>query len=128
MPPRRLFVVFFVIFLFLPVNASVPISADNNNDILNALTVENQTDSYVIYGNLHQTGDTGYYKFRLNNADRLTLEVFSDSYLLPGGKRAAENLCCSGSQTGLDDAIWGELRSSLSKWSGSSGLPVSLPV
>jgi len=101
MHPRWLFAVFFVIFLILPVNAHVPISVDNNNDITNAFTVEKPTKSYVIYGNLQKAGDVGYYRFRLNNGDRLTL-----SLMIPGfDNQVPDMIVMSPGTTGSTDAL-----------------------
>jgi hypothetical protein len=71
---------FILLFLFvLPVNAHVPISAANNDDISHAFSVEKPTKSYVLYGHLHNAGDSGYYQFSMNEGDRLTL-----SLMIPG--------------------------------------------
>jgi hypothetical protein len=85
MTPPWLLPVFFIllIFIVLPVNAHVPISADNNNDLSTALSVENPTKSYAIYGHLHDTGDAGYYKFHLNSGDRLTLSLMTPGFGAP---------------------------------------------
>jgi hypothetical protein len=85
MTNRWLFPVFFIflIFIVLPVNAHVPISAGNNNDLTTALSVEKPTKSYAIYGHLHDTGDAGYYKFSLNTGDRLTLSLMTPGFGAP---------------------------------------------
>jgi uncharacterized membrane protein SirB2 len=77
--------VFFIllIFIVLPVNAHVPINAENNNDLTSALSVEKPTKSYAIYGHLHDTGDAGYYKFSLNSGDRLTLSLMTPGFGAP---------------------------------------------
>ena len=71
MTNRWLLPVIFIllIFIVLPVNAHVPISAGNNNDLTTAISVEKPTKSYAIYGHLHDAGDAGYYKFSLNTGD-----------------------------------------------------------
>ena len=68
-----------LLLLVLPVNAHVPISAANNNDITHAFSVEKPTKSYVLYGHLQKAGDSGYYQFSMNDGDRLTL-----SLMIPG--------------------------------------------
>lgn len=85
MTNRWLLPVFFIllIFIVLPVNAHVPISADNNNDLTTALSVEKPTKSYAIYGHLHDTGDGGYYKFSLNAGERLTLSLMTPGFGAP---------------------------------------------
>ena len=69
---------FILLFLFvLPVNAHVPISAANNDDISHAFSVEKPTKSYVLYGHLHEAGDGGYYQFSMNEGERLTLSLMT---------------------------------------------------
>jgi hypothetical protein len=82
---RWLLPVFFILLfsIVLPVNAHVPISADNNNYLTNALSVEKPTKSYAIYGHLHDTGDGGYYRFNLNAGDRLTLSLMTTGFGAP---------------------------------------------
>ena len=85
MIPRWLLPVFFIILMVitLPVDAHVPISADNNNDLTTALSMEKPTKSYAIYGHLHDAGDVGYYKFSLNTGDRLTLSLMTTGFDAP---------------------------------------------
>ncbi|MCJ7742291.1 MAG: pre-peptidase C-terminal domain-containing protein [Methanoregula sp.] len=85
MIPRWLLPVFFIILMVitLPVDAHVPISADNNNDLTTALSMEKPTKSYAIYGHLHDAGDVGYYKFSLNAGDRLTLSLMTTGFDAP---------------------------------------------
>ena len=85
MTTRWLLPVFFIllIFIVMPVNAHVPISADNNNDLTNALSVEKPTKSYAIYGHLHEAGDGGYYEFILNDGDRMTLSLMTPGFGAP---------------------------------------------
>jgi hypothetical protein len=85
MTPHWLLPVFFIllIFIVLPVNAHVPISANNNNDLSTALSIEKPTKSYAIYGHLHDTGDAGYYKFYLNSGERLTLSLMTPGFGAP---------------------------------------------
>jgi hypothetical protein len=61
MIPRVLLPVFFILLMviILPVDAHVPVSADNNNNVNTALFVENPLKSYAIYGHLHDAGDVG---------------------------------------------------------------------
>ena len=62
MIPRGVLLGFFILLIVitLPVYAHVPISADSNNDLATALSVEKPTKSYVLYGHLHDAGDVGY--------------------------------------------------------------------
>ena len=85
MTNRWLLPVIFIllIFIVLPVNAHVPISAGNNNDLTTAISVEKPTKSYAIYGHLHDAGDAGYYKFSLNTGDRLTLSLMTPGFGAP---------------------------------------------
>ena len=63
-----------------PVNAHVPVSADGNNDISTALTIEKPIKSYVIYGHLHEAGEVAWYKLSMNPGERLVLSLMTSSY------------------------------------------------
>jgi hypothetical protein len=82
MNPRwQLAAVLLLILCFaLPVHAHVPVSAEGNYALSTALPVENPTKSYVIYGHLHETGDTAWYELRLNPGDRLVLSLMTPGY------------------------------------------------
>jgi hypothetical protein len=69
--------------IILPVDAHVPISADNNKNLNTALSVENPLKSYAIYGHLHDAGDMGYYQFNLNAGDQLKLSLMSTGFDAP---------------------------------------------
>jgi hypothetical protein len=69
--------------IILPVDAHVPISADNNNNLNTALSVEKPTKSYAIYGHLHDAGDVGYYQFNLNAGDQLKLSLMTTGFDAP---------------------------------------------
>jgi hypothetical protein len=69
--------------IILPVDAHVPISADNNKNLNTALSVENPLKSYAIYGHLHDAGDVGYYQFNLNAGDQLKLSLMSTGFDAP---------------------------------------------
>ena len=85
MIPRWLLPLFFILLIVitLPVNAHVPISADSNNDLTTALSVEKPTKSYVIYGHLHDAGDVGYYRFNLNAGDQLKISLMTTGFDAP---------------------------------------------
>ena len=85
MIPRWLLPVFFILLMviILPVDAHVPISADNNNNLNTALSVEKPTKSYAIYGHLHDAGDVGYYQFSMHPGDRLTLSLMTTGFDAP---------------------------------------------
>jgi len=85
MIPRWLLTVFFILLMviILPVDAHVPISADNNKNLNTALSVENPLKSYAIYGHLHDAGDGGYYQFNLNTGDQLKLSLMSTGFDAP---------------------------------------------
>jgi hypothetical protein len=85
MIPRWLLPVFFILLMviILPVDAHVPISADNNKNLNTALSVENPLKSYAIYGHLHDAGDGGYYQFNLNAGDQLKLSLMSTGFDSP---------------------------------------------
>ena len=85
MIPRWLLPVFFILLMviILPGDAHVPISADNNNNITTALSVEKPTKSYAIYGHLHDAGDVGYYQFNLNAGDQLKLSLMTTGFEAP---------------------------------------------
>jgi len=72
-----------LVFIVLPVNAHVPISAESNNDLSTALYIEKPTKSYVIYGHLHDTGDAGYYQFDLDEEDQLRLSLMMNGFDAP---------------------------------------------
>ena len=82
---RWLLVVFFILlfFLLMPVDAHVPISAENNNNLNTALYIEKPLKSYVIYGHLHDASDVGYYKFNLNAGDQLKLSLMTPGFDAP---------------------------------------------
>ena len=82
---RWLLVVFFILlfFLLMPVDAHVPISAENNNNLNTALYIEKPLKSYVIYGHLHDASDVGYYKFNLNTGDQLKLSLMTPGFDAP---------------------------------------------
>ena len=79
MSSRWLLPAFFILlfFIVLPVNAHVPLTAGDNNDITHAVSVEKPAKSYVIYGHLHDAGDGGYYQFRMKAGERLTLSLMT---------------------------------------------------
>jgi hypothetical protein len=79
--PPAVFILLMVI--ILPVDAHVPISADNNNNLNTALSVEKPTKSYAIYGHLHDAGDVGYYQFNLNAGDQLKLSLMTTGFDAP---------------------------------------------
>jgi hypothetical protein len=107
MTNRWLLPVFFIllIFIVLPVDAHVPISADNNNNLNTALSVEKPTKSYAIYGHLHDAGDGGYYKFRMNAGDRLTLSLMTPRFDAPVPDMVVMSPGNSGSIDGLSRTI-----------------------
>jgi hypothetical protein len=72
-----------LVFLVLPVNAHVPISADNNNDLSTALSLEKPTKSYAIYGHLHEAGEAGYFTLDMNAGDRLVLSLMTTGFSEP---------------------------------------------
>jgi hypothetical protein len=82
----RWFLMLFFILLtvtLLPVDAHVPISSDNNNNLNSALFIENPLKSYVIYGHLHDAGDAGYYRFNLSSGDQLKLSLMTPGFDAP---------------------------------------------
>jgi hypothetical protein len=79
--PPAVFILLMVI--ILPVDAHVPISADNNNNLNTALSVEKPTKSFAIYGHLHDAGDVGYYQFSLNAGDQLKLSLMTTGFDAP---------------------------------------------
>jgi len=85
MTHRWLLPVFFTILIFivLPVNAHVPVSADDNNRLTSAFSVEKPTKSYVVYGHLHDAGDVGYYQFNMNSGDQLKLSLMTPGFDAP---------------------------------------------
>jgi len=103
MIPRWLFPVFFILLMviILPGDAHVPISADNNNNLTTALSVEKPTKSYAIYGHLHDAGDVGYYQFDMNGGDQLKLSLMTTGFdapvpdmvvMSPGNSGSLDNL------------------------------------
>ena len=82
---RGLLGVFFILifFLLVPVDAHVPISAENNNKLNTALHIEKPLKSYVIYGHLHDASEVGYYKFNLNAGDQLKLSLMTPGFDAP---------------------------------------------
>jgi hypothetical protein len=94
---------FFILLMFivLPVNSHVPISAGNNNDLSTALYIENPLKSYVIYGHLHDAGAVAYYQFNLNSGDQLKLSLMTNGFdapvpdmivMSPGNSGSLDNL------------------------------------
>ena len=85
MTKRWLIPLFFILItiIILAVDAHVPISADNNNNLNSALIIENPLKSYVIYGHLHDAGDGGYYRFNLNSGDQLRLSLMTPGFDAP---------------------------------------------
>lgn len=79
--PWRLAVVLVLsLCLVLPVNGHVPVSADGNYDISTALLVEKPTKSYVLYGHLHDAGESAWYQLRMNSGDRLVVSLMTPGY------------------------------------------------
>ena len=107
MIPRWLLPVFFILLILitLPVNAHVPISADNNNNVNTALSVEKPTKSYAIYGHLHDTGDVGYYQLNMNSGDRLTLSLMTTGFDAPVPDMIVMSPGNSGSIDGLPQTV-----------------------
>jgi hypothetical protein len=85
MTKRWLILLFFILFtiIILAVDAHVPISTDNNNNVNSALIIENPLKSYVIYGHLHDAGDGGYYRFNLNSGDQLRISLMTPGFDAP---------------------------------------------
>ena len=85
MIPRWLLPAVFILLMviILPVDAHVPISADNNNNLSTAISIEKPLKSYVIYGHLHNVGDVGYYQFSLNSGDQLKLSLMTPGFDAP---------------------------------------------
>ena len=76
-------VLLIILCLALPVYAHVPVSADGNNEISTALTIEKPTKSYVIYGHLHEAGEAAYYQLRMNPDERLVLSLMTTGFNAP---------------------------------------------
>ena len=72
-----------ILLLFLPVQAHVTVSADNNDNANAAFSVENPVKSYVIYSDLHRAGDVAYYRFSMKAGDRLSLSLMTPGYDTP---------------------------------------------
>ena len=85
MVSRWFLMLFFILLtvILLPVEAHVPISSDNNNNLNSALFIENPLKSYVIYGHLHDAGDAGYYRFNLSSGDQLKLSLMTPGFDAP---------------------------------------------
>ncbi|MCK9591157.1 MAG: hypothetical protein M0Q91_03995 [Methanoregula sp.] len=77
---RWLLPVVVILLLTMPLSAGahVPISAADNNALSSAVSVEKPTKSYVIYGHLHDAGDTGYYRLTLSRGDRLVVSLMTN--------------------------------------------------
>ncbi len=72
-----------IVCLVLPVNGHVPVSADGNYNISTALPVEKPTKSYVLYGHLHEAGESAWYQLRMNPGDRLVVSLMTPGYNAP---------------------------------------------
>jgi hypothetical protein len=107
MTRRWLLPLFFILLMviILPVDAHVPISADNNNNLNSALFIENPLKSYVIYGHLHDAGDAGYYRFNLNSGDHLRLSLMTPGFDAPVPDIIVMSPGNSGSNTTLPQTI-----------------------
>jgi hypothetical protein len=107
MTRRWLIPLFFILFtiIILAVDAHVPISADNNNNVNSALIIENPLKSYVIYGHLHDAGDGGYYRFNLNSGDQLRLSLMTPGFDAPVPDLVVMSPGNSGSTTTLPQTI-----------------------
>jgi hypothetical protein len=107
MAHRWLLPVFLILLLviILPVDAHVPISADNNNNLNSAFFIENPLKSYVIYGHLHDTGDVGYYRFNLNSGDQLKLSLMTPGFNAPVPDIIVMSPGNSGSTTALPQTM-----------------------
>jgi len=107
MIPRWLLPAFFILLMviILPVDAHVPISADNNNNLNTALSVEKPTKSYAIYGHLHDAGDVGYYRFSMHPGDRLTLSLMTTGFDAPVPDMVVMSPGNSGPIDGLPQAV-----------------------
>lgn len=58
-------------------SAHVPTFSDEHTGLDSAVTVEEPTKSWVLYGELHHEEDVSYYKLDLDRGDRLRLVLFS---------------------------------------------------
>jgi hypothetical protein len=107
MTKRWLIPLFFILItiIILAVDAHVPISADNNNNLNSALIIENPLKSYVIYGHLHDAGDGGYYRFNLNSGDQLRLSLMTPGFDAPVPDIVIMSPGNSGSTTTLPQTI-----------------------
>jgi uncharacterized membrane protein SirB2 len=87
------------------VDAHVPISADNNNNINTALSVEKPTKSYAMYGHLHNAGEVGYYQFSMHPGDRLTLSLMTTGFGAPVPDMVVMSPGNSGPMGGLPQTV-----------------------
>jgi hypothetical protein len=76
-------IVIVILNLAFSAGAHVPISAADNNAISSAQPVEKAIKSYVIYGDLHDSGEAGYYRLIFDPDDRLVVSLMIPGYDSP---------------------------------------------
>ena len=74
---RICIITLFVILIFiLNTVAHVPISAGENNSLETAIEVKEPTKSWAIYDEIHEPGESKYYKFTMEQGQRLKISLF----------------------------------------------------
>jgi len=74
---RICIITMFVILIFiLNTVAHVPISAGENNSLETAIDVKEPTKSWAIYDEIHEPGESKYYKFTMEQGQRLKISLF----------------------------------------------------
>jgi len=74
---RICIITMFVILIFiLNTVAHVPISAGENNSLETAIKVKEPTKSWAIYDEIHEPGESKYYKFTMEQGQRLKISLF----------------------------------------------------
>jgi len=83
---RICIITMFVILIFiLNTVAHVPISAGDNNSLETAIEVKEPTKSWAIYDEIHEPGESKYYKFTMEQDHRLKISLFVfDKGFTPG--------------------------------------------
>jgi hypothetical protein len=74
---KNLLCTILLLILILPVQAHVPVSTADNNNINNAVIIDNPLKTYVFYGELHEAGDVAYYRIDLDPGDRLSVSLMN---------------------------------------------------
>jgi hypothetical protein len=61
--------------MIVPVSAHAPLAPGENGNLAGATVISDPLKSWVVYGHLHEAGDTAYFRLDMQNSQRLVLAL-----------------------------------------------------